>query len=396
MIKDCGFLLIGIVGAPNKGKSTIFSAMTSQEAEIADYAFTTIKPNLGVTYATKECAEVELKVKCRPRNSACAGGIRRIPANVIDVAGLVPGAHLGKGRGNQFLNDLISADVLIQVVDLSGKTDENGSPCSGCDPSVEVNMIREEMAEWLAEIIVRHKNTLSKRSDGEAAVVELLSGFKTSMEQVRRAADKSSIILANTNWDDSMAKKFALALLSENKPVVVAANKADQAGEGAIDALRKKLDGVIVIKCSAAIELALVKAAKSGIIDYSPGATNFNLLKEVSAEQKKALDYMNNYLKSNGGTGVQEVVNAAVFGVLDNIVVYPVEDETHYSDHSGNVLPDAILVKRGSTAYDLAARVHSEIAKGMKYAVDAKRKMRVQKEYELKDGDVIRIVSTAK
>lgn len=389
-------MLIGIVGAPNKGKSTIFSAMTSQDAEIADYAFTTIKPNLGVTHATKECAEVELKVKCRPRNSACVNGIRMIPANVIDVAGLVPGAHLGKGRGNQFLNDLVNADVLIQVVDLSGKTDENGLPCAGCDPAVEVNMIRDEMSEWLAEIILRHKNTLLRRADGDVAIVELLSGFKTDIEQVRKAAQSSSVILANTNWNSSMAKKFALALLSQNKPIVVAANKADQAPQGAYESLKGKLGSQVVIKCSAAIELALVKAAKSKIIDYVSGARSFNIIKEVSAEQKRALDYMNDYLKTSGGSGVQEVVNAAMFTVLENIVVYPVEDEAHYSDHSGNVLPDAVLMKKGSTAYDLASKVHSDIAKGMKYAVDAKKKLRIQKEYELKDGDVIRIVSTAK
>ncbi len=389
-------MLIGIVGAPNKGKSTIFSAMTSQDVEIADYAFTTIKPNLGVTHASHPCAEAELGVKCTPRNSACSGGIRMIPANVIDVAGLVPGAHLGKGRGNQFLNDLVSADVLVQVVDLSGRTDENGAPCEGCDPALEVKMIRDEMAEWLAEIVMRHKNTLLRRPDGDAAIVELLSGFKTDVEQIRKAAEKSAVILSNTNWDREMARRFALVLLSLNKPIIVAANKADQAAEGAYEALRKRLGDSVVIKCSAAIELALVKAAKAGIIDYSPGAKGFSIIKETSTEQKRALEYMNGYLKANGGTGVQEVVNTAVFGALDNIVVYPVEDETHYSDHSGNVLPDAILMKRGSTAQDLAFKVHSDIGKGMKYAVDARRKIRVQKEYELHDGDVIRIISTAK
>ncbi len=389
-------MLVGIVGAPNKGKSTLFSALTSVEVDIADYAFTTIKPNLGVAYANHGCAEVELKVKCMPRNSTCSGGVRHIPSNIIDVAGLVPGAHLGKGRGNQFLNDLVNADVLIQVVDLSGRTDSEGAPCTGCDPATEVRMIQDEMAEWLAEIILRHKNTLIKRPDGDVAIYELLSGFKTNPDQVRRAAEKSFLTLSNTNWDHDLARKFAAALLKENKPMVVAANKADQAGEAAFESLKSKLSGTTVVRCSAAIELALVKAAKSGIIDYSPGAKDFGIIKETSPEQRRALEYMRGYITKNGGTGVQDLINAAVFGVLENIVVYPVEDETHYSDHSGSVLPDAILMRRGSTAHDLAARIHTEIAKGMKYAIDARTKMRVQKEYALKDGDVIKIVSTAR
>src|SRR5208282_5692991 len=110
-------MLIGIVGAPNKGKSTLFSALTLNDVAIADYPFTTIDPNKGVAYATKACPHAELGVKCKPRNAPCIGGIRQIPINVVDVAGLVEGAHLGKGMGNKFLNDLAAADALIIVSD---------------------------------------------------------------------------------------------------------------------------------------------------------------------------------------------------------------------------------------------------------------------------------------
>lgn len=386
-------LLVGLVGAPNKGKSTIFSAMTANEVQIADYAFTTIKPNLGVAYASRRCAEIDLGIKCRPRNSVCKNGFRQIPINIIDVAGLVPGAHLGKGRGNQFLNDLINAEVIIQVVDISGKTDMNGAGCEGSDPAVEVEMIRNEMAAWLGGIITSHISSLSNRSDGDVALLEILSGLKSDIDQIRRAASANSLPLSGISWKPEKARAFAKSLLKENKPLIIAANKMDRGREEDLEGLRKKLSGVEVIPCSGAIELALVKAANKGMIDYVSGMNSFNIVKEASSEQKSALSYMQGYIKDHGGTGIQALLDKAVFGTLDNLVVYPVEDESHYADHSGNILPDAILMRKGSTAYDLAAKIHTDIAKGMKYAIDARTKMRLQKDYVLKDGDVIKIVT---
>lgn len=389
-------MLIGLIGAPNKGKSTIFSAMTSVDVQIADYAFTTIKPNVGVAYATKECAEVGLKVRCNPRNSTCKNGVRHIPINVIDVAGLVPDAHLGKGMGNQFLNDLISADALVQIVDLSGKTGISGNAVDSSDPYLEVEMIRDELSEWLAEILLKHMPKLSKRADGDVALHEILAGFKADIEMIRRAAEKNHLTLSSINWSKTKCREFALSLLEENKPIIIAANKADKAEKGALERLMGKANGIEVVECSGAIELALVKAANRGIIDYEQGANDFTMLGDVSGEQRDALAYMKSYIKEHNGTGVQRLLNSAVFKVLKNIVVYPVEDETHFSDHSGNVLPDALLMRKGSTAYDMAMKIHTDIAKGMKYAVDARKKVRLQKEYVLNDNDVIKIVSMSK
>lgn len=385
---------IGIVGAPNKGKSTLFSALTSIDVGIADYAFTTIEPNMGMAYARHECADRSLGVKCNPRNSGCEGGTRMIPVNIIDVAGLVPGAHMGRGRGNQFLNDLIGADVLVQVVDASGRTDEYGSACTGCDPAKEVGMVRAEIVEWLAGIIARHRQALSKRDDGEAALHELLSGMNVDLGQIQRAAEASFVSLSRASWDEESTRRFSDALLRENKPVIIAANKCDVDGGVAPEKISAELGGAPVVGCAAAIELALVKAAAAGMIDYVPGSGGFAIKGNPGPEQKSALKYMQSYLERNASTGVQKLLDTAVFGLLENIVVYPVEDETHYTDHSGNVLPDAILMKNGSTAHDLASRIHSEIAKGMKYAVDARSKMRLQKDYRLRDLDVIKIVGT--
>lgn len=388
--------MVGIVGAPNKGKSTMFNALTMSNAPVADYPFTTIKPNFGVAYVTKECAEKGLGVRCNPRNSKCSNGTRQIPVNITDVAGLVPGAHIGKGMGNQFLSDLASADALLQVVDLSGTTDTQGNECGSCNPEEDVREVGKEMALWLAGIVTKHMGPISKREDGDAALHELLTGFNFSEDKIRAAAESSHLSTSHISWSEDEAYTFADALLRTAKPTVVAANKLDKSGPGALDALRKRLEGTTVIGCSAAVELALRKAAGSGTINYTPGADTFEVIKETTQEQGRALDYMADFIRKNRGTGVQQALNSAVFDVLHGIVVYPVEDENKYTDHFGNVLPDALLVEDGTTAQELAARIHTQLAHGMLYAVDARKKLKVAKDYVLKDGDVIRIVSAAK
>ncbi len=390
-------MLIGIVGGPNKGKSTIFSALTLNEVEIADYPFTTINPNLGITYATRPCVDKELGVSCKARNSLCMNNIRKIPVNIIDVAGLVEGANEGKGMGNQFLNDLASADALMIVVDASGKTDQNGNPCESCDPISDVQMVKNELIEWISSIIKKHANTISKRVDGSDALVEVLAGLKINVEQIKLAISKTGLSQVKINWSPDETNRFSDELLKISKPFVIVANKSDIKGSDVrIRQLSSKFGEAMVIPCSAAIELALRKAEKQGIIEYSQGSSEFKIIDgSATTAQLQALKYMQEFLRT-WGANMQETVNRIVFGILGNIVVYPVEDENKYTDHFGNVLPDAILMQNGSTALDLANKIHTDLGKNMLYAVDARSKRRLSKEYMLKDNDVIRIVSVLK
>ena len=175
--------------------------------------------------------------------------------------------------------------------------------------------------------------------------------------------------------------------------MIIAMNKADIAPEGNIDRVREVADMAVITM--AETELALKKANDGGLVKYTPGDKTFSIAEGVNLNeaQKRALDYMASNMEKNGGTGVQECLEQAAFKLLDLITVYPVEDENKYTDHFGRVLPDAFLVPRGSTAKDLAYKVHTELGDKFIRAVNAKTKRTVGSDYILQDGDVIRIIA---
>ena len=157
---------IGIVGKPNVGKSTFFAAATMAPAEIANYPFTTIHANKGIAYVRTPCPCKVLGVKCNPNNSACSDGVRSVPIELLDVAGLVPDAWQGKGLGNQFLDDLRQADALINVIDVSGSTDLEGNPGNpgDHDPREDIEFLRKEIDLWIREILRNGFNKIARQT----------------------------------------------------------------------------------------------------------------------------------------------------------------------------------------------------------------------------------------
>ena len=382
---------IGIAGKPNAGKSTFFKAATLADAEIANYPFTTIEPNVGIAHVRVKCVCRELGVDC----GKCVDGWRFIPVKLIDVAGLVPGAHKGRGLGNEFLDNLRQSEGIIQVVDSSGSTDEEGNEVGigEYDPCRDVEFLQEELEMWIFGLLKRgwernvRRITMEKK-DPVRFLAEQLAGLGFKERHVREAMKAVGYDISS--YGDEELKKFAGELRKRRMKTVVAANKADKAPE---ELLKKLVERYSAVPTSAVFELTLRLAARNGYIKYLPGDGDFEIIKPLNRKQEKALESIRSFLKKFGSTGVQEVINRIVFDVLEYIVVYPVEDENKYTDTKGNVLPDAMLVKKGTTARELAYKIHTDIGESFIYAVDARKKMRVGEDYELKNNDVIKIVS---
>ena len=367
---------LGLIGKPNVGKSAFFKAATLRDVEIADYPFTTIRPNVGVAHVSTKCP----REGCSPRKGSCLGGTRFVPVRLYDVAGLVPGAHRGKGLGNQFLDDARKAQVLIMVVDTSGRTDKEGNEGRG-NPVEDVKFIEDEFDHWTAGIV--KKLLRNKGGTTEEALLEGLSGLEMRKEDILAAMD--------TQYPTPKgAFEFARILRHAAKPLLIAANRMDLEGT---DSWLKELEKLEtpVVPTSSATEILLRKAAEKGFIDYIPGGGKFEILKEGSPEQKNAIEFAGQYINKYGSTGVQEVLNLGTFKLGKMIPVFPVEDENKWVDSAGNVLPDCFLVRRGTTAKELAYRIHTDIGDRFVKAVDCRSKRAHGADYVLQAGDVLKI-----
>ncbi|MFA6226517.1 MAG: redox-regulated ATPase YchF [Methanoregula sp.] len=388
-------ITLALAGKPNCGKSTFFKAATMANVEIANYPFTTINPNFGVGYVQTKCPCHDLKITC----THCVDGNRFVAVNLIDVAGLVPDAHKGKGLGNQFLDNLRQADAILHVIDASGGTDSEGNPVGvgNHDPEEDIKFLIYEMTMWVHGILGKHWTRISRQSQGKGANIELgiaetFVGLGITTDDVHDLQLQLKIDLIHGSNDDLIP--LCAEIVKISKPMLVIGNKVDEAPE----ALRTKLAAAKVAFASAASELALRNAAGAHLIEYLPGDAEFKIANEgtLSAPQKAGLAKIAAMMKENNGTGVQQAINRAVYELLDMIVVYPVEDENHFCNKQGDVLPDAFLMKKGSTPHDLAFQVHTDIGKGFLYAIDARSKMRIKENHVLKNGDIIKIVSAAK
>lgn len=390
-------MIIGLVGKPSSGKSSTFKAMTMIDVKISSVPFTTIQPNVGVGHVITDCVCRELGVSCKPKHGMCKNGKRFIPVKVVDVAGLVPGAHEGKGLGNQFLDDLRQASALVHVVDATGETDSEGNPGNG-NPEKDVEFLENEIDLWFASVIEKalkkFERDLAKagKSDMLGIMAEQLTGLEVRRKDIEHTLEKlEDMDIYPDLKDKSSVLSFARELRRTCKPLIIAANKIDLSK--AQENYEKIKDKTDAIPTSAEAEIALKRADEKGYIDYLPG-NSFTTKEGLDAQQSKALEFIKlRILAKYGSTGVQKCLNKAVFDVLGNIVVYPVADKARLCDGEGNVLPDAVIVPKGTTARQLAYRIHTDIGDKFICGVDARTKMKLAADYELKDRDVVEIMT---
>ena len=392
-------MLIGLIGKPSVGKSTFFKAATLAEVEIASYPFTTIKANHGVGYVKVDCIDKEFDTQCNPSHGFCIEHQRFVPIELMDVAGLVPGASQGKGLGNKFLDDLRQADAFVHIVDVSGETDEKGKPTKNHNPCKDVLFLEEELNEWYYGILMKVWKSFARKTEMEnanfaEAVAKQFSGLKVKEEQVKDVLLKLSAQEKPSMWKDKQLREFASALRKKSKPMIVAANKIDtEKGKENYKKLKTEFSDLIVIPCSADSELALRQAAKAELIEYIPGEKDFKIIGELSDKQKQALEKIKkNVLDVYGKTGVQEVLDYAVFDLLKYIAVFPAS-ANKLEDSKGNILPDCFLLPQGSTALDFAYFLHTDFGDNFIKAIDARTKRALGKDYKLKNRDALEIVT---
>ncbi|RLG13399.1 MAG: redox-regulated ATPase YchF [Candidatus Nanohalarchaeota archaeon] len=401
---------IGVVGKPNVGKSTFFKASTLKEVDIQNFPFTTIETNVGAGYARIKCVCREVGKQCNPRTGFCTDGNRYIPIELVDVAGLVPGAHEGKGMGNQFLNDLIFCDALIHIVDVSGSANEKGEvvEVGSYNPVNDIKFLEEEIDLWLIGIVKKNwrkfvRTSHMQKEKGVEALTKQLSNInlkeKDTIDIYERLGFGDNLV----TWTDDQISQFVIEARKKTKPIIIGANKIDKLlDKYGVEKTKEKLKELQsateskVIPIFAEGELALRNAQKAGIVDYLYGNSDFEIKEDkinlLTPEQKQALNKIKSIMKIFDSTGVLSILNYAVFDKLDYICVYPAGTKT-LCDKKGNVLPDVFLMKKGSTALDFAYKIHTDFGERFIRAVNVKTKQIIGKDYVLKDKDMIEIIA---
>lgn len=394
-------MLIGIVGKPNVGKSAFFRSLTLADAPSGNFPFTTINPNSGVAFVKVKDPARDFNKVSNPREGYVLGEYRFVPVQVIDVAGLVPGAHEGKGLGNKFLDDLRQADAFIHVIDLSGGTNANGESVTinSYDPANDIKFLEEELNLWFFGVLEKHWISISRRMKQqemkvEVALASVMTGLNISEKQISQAIidlklDKETM--------ESKLMELAIRLREITKPMVIAANKCDvlqdnDLWEKKLNDLKKQFPQYLIVPVMAEYEWNIKQAAKAGILEYIPGESTFTIKdpSKLNDRQKTGLAQIQAVLSKMKSSGIQQCINAAVFDLLKKKQIFP-GGLSKLEDSQGRCLPDCFLMDEKATALDFAFRLHTDFGKTFIQAIDVKRRIPVGKDTPLQPGDIIEI-----
>ncbi len=392
---------IGLVGKPSVGKSTFFNAATMNSVDEGNYPFTTIDPSVGEAYVRVQCAAPDFDESCDPRVGYCNHGTRYVPVKLVDVAGLIPGAHEGKGLGNKFLTDLNEADVLIHIVDFSGETDIEGEPTEGHDPRKDIDFLEEELDMWYLEILEKGIERYESKKGPqdvklEEELAEQMSAFKTNKNEIKQIILSLDLDLDPDTWAEEDRERLARKIRKETKPMIIAANKMDT------EKARENFEEITsdpdyehleIVPASAHAEKALKNAAEKDVVDYHPGDEDFEVLEDIPEKKQEGLEKIREFIDKYGGTGVQQALETALFDELGVMAVFP-GGADGLGDEHGNILPDCFLVPDNSTAEDFAYTIHSDLGEGFLHGIDCRENRQIGSDHELEHRDVIEIVSS--
>ncbi|KZF23655.1 GTP-binding protein [Xylona heveae TC161] len=374
--------LVGLVGKPSSGKSTTLNSLTDASSKVGNFPFTTIDPQRAIGYLQIPCACARFNVsgRCKPNYGACLDGLRSVPIELLDVAGLVPGAHEGRGLGNKFLDDLRHADALIHVVDVSGTTDAEGKATRGYDPSQDVAWLRSEIVRWIQGNLMQKWGSIKRRHVAiKANAVETLqgqfSGYGSTSQTIARVLDKLGLKEPLEHWSDETIEQVVNTFTDEKFPTVLALNKIDHPdADKNVSKIAKMQDPKSIVLCSAISEVFLRRLAKQNFVKYTEGSefvdTREDLiemgdptgggLKEMDEKLKQRIENLKDMvLYRFGSTGVVQVLSRAS-ELLGLVPVFPVRNvHTFASGTAGSnaVFRDCVLVKKNSTVKDVARKV---------------------------------------